>query len=172
MSLRIGWCTCAPDQHIDFSSLSLANLCVGRDDRIFIKAGDGIRDKLHVFVVEHRIIIVQDQRSFAAEIVMGFQLLSKNWIVDLIIDMSMCQLNCLFLPPSSRDKNMPSQKSSLSGDKISDTINYSLRNCLPWTQATICEASSRMERVRKPIFASKKRHNLLEGCRTRGYAGR
>jgi hypothetical protein len=78
MSLRIAWCTCAPDQNIDFSSLSLANLRVGGDDCIFIKAGDGIRDKLHVFVVEHRIIIVQDQGSFAAEIVMGFQLLSEN----------------------------------------------------------------------------------------------
>jgi hypothetical protein len=103
---------------------------------------------------------------------MRLQLLSEDWILDLIIDMPMCQLNCLFLPPSSRDKNMPSQKSSLSGDEISDTINYNLRYCLPWMQATICEASLRMEHVRKSIFSSKKRHSPLEGCRTRGCAGR
>jgi hypothetical protein len=61
-----------------------------------------------MWLIEHRVVIIKKKWPFTSEIVVWLQLLSDDWILDLIVHMPVSKLNGFLLPPSARDKGISS----------------------------------------------------------------
>lgn len=116
--------TCAPNQNVDLSFL-FPSLCVVGYNSVFSETDHWIGHKFHVLVIEDWVIIVQDQRSLASKVVVRSELFSDNGILDLSVEVSPCELNGLFLPPSPGSKDVPTQQLALRRQSVTDINSQS-----------------------------------------------